>query len=673
MKKFIFFILFFSYLGIFISYSQTNIQISKKEFKLDKKGTSKALKNIKYGDFYYTQNTQGAYEKAIKYYLKANDYNPDNPELNYKIGICYLKSVMGFKSLDYLQNAYTEKEDVAPDIDYFLAQALQLNYKFGDAIIFYKKYYSTIASDPMRIVDVDKKIKECENGQKLVKIPVKVTISNLKEINSEDKDYGSLITADGAKMYFSSRRPNTTGDIDPNDDQYYEDIYFSRKKGYNWTPPVNVKALNTPGHDDVVGVSQDGNTLILYKNGDLFYSKLKGDNWSTPKAFSRNINSNEVESSACVSLDGRTLYFVRGKDPEPKKSNGDIYYSQLQDNNKWSEAKKLPDNINTPYDEDGVFMFADGKTLYFSSKGHNTMGGYDIFKTSLNDDGTFSDPKNLGYPINSPDNDIYFVMAANNIIGYYTTVRPDSKGYTDIYTVNFIGQSLFLSSEDNLIASIASPVSESKPEDKVVIVISGKIVDKKTGKPIEAEITIIDNKTNKIIYRTESNSANGEYSVSVPVGKNYGMVINKNGYMFHSENFDLVSQTNYQEINKDISISNIKLNSSVTLNNIFFEFASSTIQVYSYPELDRAVEFLTTNPNIKIEVSGHTDNIGNAVENKKLSEERAQVVTNYLIQKGIESSRLTTVGYGFSKTITTNSTPEGRQENRRVEFKIIGM
>ncbi len=672
MKKII--ILSFLVLGIGLSINaQTNVKIIKKEFRLKKKGTSKALRNIKYGDFYFDQNTQGAYEKAIKYYLNAYKYNPNNPELDYKIGICYIKSVMGFKSLKYLQSAFDIKKDVTGDIDYFLAKALQLNYKFDKAIKLYEKYYTKIATDPMKILDINKKIQECRNGKKLVANPKKVILTNLSNINSADKDYGALISADGTKMYFSSRRPNTTGDIDPNDDQYYEDIYFSKKEGLNWSAPVNVRSLNTPGHDDVVGLSQDGNTLILYKNGDLYYTKLKGQSWTSPKAFPRVINSNKVESSACFSPDQRTLYFVRGKNPDPKISNGDIYYSKLNKKGKWTKAVKLPDNINTPYDEDGVFLFADGKTLYFSSKGHNSMGGYDIFKTTIINDSTYSDPKNLGYPINSPDNDIYFVMAANNIIGYFTSVRPDTKGYTDIYSVNFIGQSLFLSSEDNLIASIASPVKESNPEDKVVIVIKGKIVDKTTGKPIDAEILIIDNKTNKVIYRTQANSSNGEYSVTIPVGKNYGMVINKNGYMFHSENFDLVSQTNYKEIKKDISISDIKINSTVTLHNIFFEFASSTIQQYSYPELKRVLYFMKSNPNIKVQISGHTDNIGSKEENQKLSLDRANAVANYLIEKGIDKSRLITIGYGFSEPITSNDTPEGRQENRRVEFKIIGM
>ncbi len=664
----------FIILTIFVTdiYSQEDVKIIKSEFKLKKDGTSEALRNIKYGDFYYEQHTQGSYDKALKYYTKAYDYNNNNAELNYKLGICFLKVEQGVNALKFLSSAYSLKQNVASDIEFQLGTANQLNYNFDTAISFFNSYNDNNLDDFNKTQLADKKIQECKNGKKLVNSPVPVKITNLDIINSSFKDYGSLISADGSKMYLSSRRPNTTGNIDPQDDQYYEDIYFSHKDSTEWSAPVNVKSLNSPGHDDVVGISHDGNTLILYNNGDLYFSKLKGANWSSPKAFPKQINSNQIESSACFSLDGKTLYFVRGKSPDPLKSNGDIYFSTIDDNGKWSEAVKLPDNINSPYDEDGLFMFADGKTLYFSSKGHNSMGGYDIYKTSLLGNNTFSDPENLGYPINTPYNDIYFVMEPNNYIGYYTTIKDDTKGYTDIYKIRLKGK-MFLSSEDNLIAGVAEPISEVDMEDEVIIVIKGSILDKNTGLPIDAEIVIIDNNTNEVIYTTHSNSQNGQYSVAVPVGKNYGMVIRKDGYMFQSENFDLVSTNSHQQINKDFQVQSIDINSSATLNNIFFDFSSSTLKNASIPELERVIQFMKDNTSIKIEISGHTDNIGTYDENLELSQLRAQAVANYIINKGIDATRIKAVGYGYSKPIADNSTIEGRQQNRRVEFKVISI
>ena len=454
-------------------YSQENVKIIKSEFKLDNEGRTDALKNIRYGDFYYEQHTQGSYQKALSYYLLSFEYNSNNPELNYKIGVCYIESIFGSKSLSFLQSAYDTKKSVASDIEFYLGRALQLNYQFDKAIIHYTTYKNTVTSDAYKSSVVSKKIFECKNGIKIIETPEKVVITNLQILNSTSKEYGSLINADGSKMYFSSRRPNKTGGIDQKDDQYFEDIYVANKDSIMWGYPKNLKSLNTAGHDDAVGLSHDGNTLILYYSGDLYHSELKGESWSKPKPFPKTINSNEVESSACFSLDGKTLYFVRGKDPDPQKSNGDIYFSKQNTDEEWSEAEKLPDNINTPYDEDGLFMFANGTTMYFSSKGHNSMGGYDIFKTQINDDGTFTDPENMGYPLNSPDNDIYFVMEANNTIGYFTAIRDDSYGFTDIYQIRF-GHNMYLNSEDNLIASIAKPIIEINLEKEVENRLSDK-------------------------------------------------------------------------------------------------------------------------------------------------------------------------------------------------------
>ncbi|MBN2892098.1 MAG: OmpA family protein [Bacteroidales bacterium] len=652
------------------SYAQEDVKINKSEFKLKKKGTGDALKNIKYGDYYYEQHTQGSYLKALNYYLEAFEYNPDNAELNYKIGVCYLESIFGAKSLSFLQASYNAKSNVASDVEFYLGMALQLNYKFDEAISLFKKYLPKISADAYKTSVVNKKIYECQNGKILNEKQQRLIITNMNVLNSSSKEYGSLITADGSKMYFSSRRPNKTGDIDLKDDQYFEDIYVSEKDSSSWGVVKNLKSLNTAGHDDAVGLSHDGNTLILYYSGDLFFSELNGDQWSNPKPFPKTINSKEIESSACFSLDGQTLYFVRGKDPDPMKSNGDIYFSKKDEKGEWGVAAKLPDNINTPYDEDGLFMFADGQTIYFSSKGHNSMGGYDIFKTTINDDRTFSDPENMGAPLNTPSNDIYFVMESNNTIGYLTTIRDDTYGFTDIYQVRFTGRNMFMNSEDNLIASIANPITEVNLEKKVVVIITGKIIDQQTGLPIDAEIVIIDNNTNQVIYSTKSNSQNGEYSVNVPVGKNYGMVIRKDGYLFQSENFDLVSTSNYEEISKNIELSSIEVNSIARLSNIFFDFASSNLKDASVPELDRVVQFMKDNPNMKIEISGHTDNIGNYDDNMRLSQQRAEAVAQYISNKGIPKERIIAKGYGFEKPVATNNTPEGRQQNRRVEFKV---
>jgi len=653
--------------------AQENIKIDKKTFKTEKSGVAKAMKNIKYGDHFFDENTEGSYLKSLNYYLEANNYNSENPALNYKIGVCYIESIQKKKSLVYFQKAYSKNPNIAGDIKYYLARALHYNYKFEEAIKLYQEYKN---EKPDKNKIIDKKIAECKYGIELVKNKVPVMITNVSIINSKYKDYSPLITADGEKLIFTSRRENSTGALlDPYDNQYYEDIYFAKSEDYKWKLPKNIGSpLNSDNHDATVGLSNDGQKLITYSGGDLYISNLRGRNWSKPKALPKTINTKEIESSACFSYDGNTIYFVRGKTASAQ-SNSEIYYCQKNENDEWGDAKKLSNTINSPYDEDGVFMHPDGKTLYFSSKGHNSIGGYDVFKSEQNEDGSWSEPENLGYPINSPDDDIYFVLTANKKVGYYSAVKDDTKGYNDIYQITFLNgtNNLILNSEDNLIASITNPSSETSIDKSTrLTLVKGAIIDNVTGEPIEAIIEIIDNETNKVVYRTTSNSATGEYLVSLPPGKNYGMAIKKDGYLFHSENFDLVDdEGGYKKVEQNIEMVNIAKNSQITLKNLFFDIGKFEIKDESKSELDRIIEFLTDYPKVKVEISGHTDSQGDEDENMILSENRAKSVVTYLTKNGIEEDRLTSVGYGASTPVADNKTREGRAKNRRVDFKII--
>ena len=666
------FILFFLSIGNNI-FAQENIKIDKKIFKTEKSGVAKAMKKIKYGDHFFVENTEGSYLKSLNYYLEANDYNSENPILNYKIGVCYIESIQKKVSLKYFEKAYQKNSTVAKDIKYYLAQALHYNYKFEEAIKLYEEYKK---ENPDKNKIIDKKIAECKYGIELVKNEVPVIITNVSIINSKYKDYSPLITADGEKLIFTSRRENSTGALlDLYDNQYYEDIYFAKSKDNKWKLPKNIGSpLNSDNHDATVGLSNDGQKLITYSGGDLYISNLRGRKWSKPKALPKTINTKEIESSACFSYDGNTIYFVRGKTASIE-SNSEIYYCQKDENENWGNAKKLDNTINSPYDEDGVFMHPDGKTMYFSSKGHNSIGGYDVFKSEQNEDGSWSEPENLGYPINTPDDDIYFVLTANKKIGYYSAVKDDTKGYNDIYQITFLNgtDNLILNSEDNLIASITNPSSETSIDKSTrLTLVKGSIIDNITGEPIEALIEIIDNETNKVVYRTTSNSATGEYLVSLPPGKNYGMAIKKDGYLFHSENFDLVDdEGGYRKVEQNIEMVNIANNSQITLKNLFFDIGKFEIKDESKSEFDRIIEFLTDYPKVKVEISGHTDNQGNEEDNQVLSENRAKSVVSYLTKNGIENDRLTSVGYGSSKPIAENTTREGRAKNRRVDFKII--
>ena len=662
-------------------FSQENVTIVKEEFKNDKKHFFKAWQNIKYSDRQYEKQTSRGYLLALDFYLEAYEYNQTNPELNYKIGICFIASIYSYRSLPYLEIAYNKKPKVATDILWHLACAYHYNYMFDEAITKYTEYGETLKSSKLKNYTEkrDKRIKECELGKIFYNDPQNVLIINLTNINSIYPDYCPVISADESVLIFTSRREDVVGGkIDKGDGQYYEDIYISYNENNEWQLPYNMgRPLNSPYHDATVGLSPDGQSMLTYRNSDIYISQLNGNNWTEPEPLPKAINSKAVENSACFSYDAQTIYFIRGKTIDPKTSNGDIYFSTLK-NGKWQRAEKLPDNINTKYEEDGVFMHPDGKTLYFSSKGHNSMGGYDIFKTVHQEDGTWSDPQNLGYPINTPSDDIYFVLSADGKTGYYSSAREDALGYTDIYKISFITpKPVLLDNEDNLISSNTKPTTETSLseaaniETVMLTIVTGKIYDENTLLPIETEIEIFDNEKNTVVLRSNSNSETGKYLISLPSGKNYGMVIKANSYLFHTENFDLPETQTFQTVTKDIRLNKIEEGSKIVLKNISFDYDKSSLRDESIPELQSVINFLNENPKVEIEISGHTDNKGSHEYNQKLSENRAKAVVDYLISKNIDKNRLKYRGASFDEPIAPNETEKGRQLNRRVEFKIL--
>ena len=357
-------------------------EIIEKEFKVKDEGFAQAWKSVKTADKIFKTGNVSLYEDACKEYLKACAYNSANPELNYRIGICKLASADKASALPYLKIA-SQKQYSSAYVNYYLAQAQIYNLEYDDAI---KNLDTFIASKPSanaEYIKIARKLKEqCQTGKKMIENPVDVTITPIETINSEYPDYCPVITMDESLMILTSRRPETTGNtFDKNDGLPCEDVYISRNINGEWQKPENVGSpVNTENHDASAGISPDGRKIILYLNGDLYWADYKDGKWNTPEKFPDNIDKPYVaETSACLSYDGNTLIFTRGKSQE-ENSNGDIYMSNRTKTG-WSNPVKLPANINTPLDEEGVFLHPDGKTLYFSSKGHNSMGGFDIFKT----------------------------------------------------------------------------------------------------------------------------------------------------------------------------------------------------------------------------------------------------------------------------------------------------
>lgn len=665
-----------------------NVEFTKDNFKDNKDGLKEARNNIEKGDELFAMATVFYKQALDPYYLAAQKFNPNNALLNYKIGKCYLYSNYKLKSIPYLEKALQLNPAVDPQIHYLLGKAYHLNMEWDKAIKEFQTFQQTLKGEELALLmgDVNVHISQCLTGKEMVKNPIRVFIDNVgPEINSQFPDYGPVISADESVMLFTSRRTGSTGGkIDPEINEYYEDIYISTKKDGKWTPAVNMgEPINTDNHDANSGLSADGQKFLIYignNNGDLYESELKGTKWSKPDHMNKNINTSYHESSACYSPDGKSVYFVTDK-PDGGLGDRDIYISTKDEKGKWGKPVNLGPTINTQYGEEGVFLHPDGKTLYFSSQGHKSMGGYDVFKSVYDEKTkTWGEPENIGYPVNTPDDDVFFVTSASGKHGYYASFNANGYGEKDIYMITFLGleKPMVMNNEDNLLASQAAPVKENVIAPVLAIkeaqltILKGVITDELTKQPLEATIEIVDNLKNEVIASFTSNSSTGKYLVSLPAGRNYGIAVKKENYLFHTENFDIPNTAAYQEVVKDVALKNIAVGSKIILKNIFFDFDKATLRPESTNELERLTNLLKVDaPTLKIEISGHTDSKGADDYNKKLSNSRAKAVVDYLISKGISADRLTSVGYGEEQPIATNDTDEGRQLNRRTEFKII--
>ena len=695
-------------------FAQQNMEFDKKNFPNDKEGYKNAVKELELGKELY-DGGRFQYKNALKHLKAANQFNPDNAKLNFMIGHCILETIHKAESVKYLEHAYELDPTVNDEIAFELGRAHHIREDWDSAIKWYRIYEKRLleiktkkneAEINKEIVIFEKHVKECEYGKMMSKKPIRVFIDNLgNSINSEYHEYGPVISADNSVMYFTSRRPGSTGfqeytEKDAKHDKteldYYEDIYSTQLfNNGTWSKPKNLGSpINTNGQDATVALTPDGQHMIFYNatstDGVLYEASLKGETWSHPVKMDKHINTKYHESSACYSLDKKTIYFVSNKPDdnmggidEIKNDGGythDIFYTTWDERKKhWTDPKNIGPTINTVYNEVGLFLHSDGKTLYFSSEGHETMGGYDIFKTVRQDDGSWSKPENLGYPVNGADDDVFFVLSADGRRGFYASEHSDGFGGQDVYMITFLGpeKEVISLSEDNLLASVTSPVSEKVIEPLVAVntsqttILKGVTLDAVTLKPVEASIDLIDNDKNEKVATFMSNSKTGKFLVSLPSGKNYGIAVLAEDYLFHSENFDIPAAQGYQEVNKEIHLKKVAVGSSIVLKNIFFDFDKATLRKESIPELTRLIDLLNQVPTMKIEISGHTDSKGSDDYNLKLSESRSKSVVAYLVENGIDSKRLQYKGYGEANPIATNDTEEGRQQNRRTEFKIL--
>lgn len=669
-----------------------DVEFKAANFKDDKEGFKAANEQLELGTAQYelgntevfaVRDPELFYRKALEHFDKAYKFNPNSAELNFKIGVCWVNISYKEKAVPFLKKAFELNPAVDPFMNYYYAQALQLEGDFRKALEYYEKFEAEYKKADRFSKFVKQRKTECLAGKSLIESPVRAWVDHVPDLSTEYNDYAPTVTMDGGEIIITSDRPNSHK---PNEvGRYDDDVYYSSFYDGKWQKPSPIKGkINTESDDVVSNLHYNGTKLLMNKlnaegNMDIYESFLVGAEWSDPVSFSRNINLKSNDIYGSYNFNNKLIYYAKDKDGG---TNGyDIMISGVK--NAKNREYGFPTRemaVSSTFNDGPIYLHPDGKRLYICSEGFNSMGGYDIFVSYKIKGGGWTKPENLGYPINSPYDDFFFSATANGKYAYIASNRPGGKGGYDIWKVIFWGpeKEPAYSVEDYLLASAGKPLSDPLADEVQVTetvnltVFKGVTIDHLTKKAVEASIDITDNKTGAVIETFTTNSATGKFLLSLQSGGNYGIAVRADGYLFHSENFDIPEGSAYNLVNKTIELKNIKVGSKIALRNVFFDTGKSDLRPESNAELDRLVKLLKDVPSLKIELSGHTDNTGGYSSNMTLSQNRADAVVAYLISKGINKSRLTAKGYGPDRPVETNDTAEGRQLNRRTEFEITG-
>lgn len=675
-----------------VLFGQEQVEIRKKEFrKTDQtEGFKEAWKSVKEGNKYFEEGI-GTYKIARDHYLFANQFNSFNPELNYRIGICYLHTDDKFEALDYLLKAYELETEVAADIKYQIGRAYHLVEEFDKARQFYLEYRDELPPEEKTTElndQIDKLIIECKNGAELTKEPRRVIIQNLGEnVNSAYDDYNPVFAFNDTALFFTSRRP---GDKKPKrnelDNKYFEKIFLSPvlEDGFDIAYPLG-KPFNEKGNISLVGLAPDGGGVFVYvgneDGGDIEKAPFlrEKNKWKKPKSVSKRINTDYSETTVSLAPGGKTLYFV-SDDPELSNGGKDIFVSRLDEKGKWSPPMNIGGLINSRYDEEGVFLTADGQTMYFASRGHNTMGGFDIFRSEKDENNRWGTPENLGYPVNTPEDEVFYITDSTGVYGYFSTIREGGIGGRDIYKVITLGseKEVTTMTRDKLIAGLTYLEIDpfltlpDQVEVDTTLILSGQVRDTvgDADTTVMAGLSFMNPETGEVVARAMTGT-DGYYRARIPEPRMYGVEINATGYLYYLDILDLSGLNPDDPAQRDFYLQRIEVGTKVVLDNIYFETGKSVLTVASYESLDQVARFLENNESVRLEISGHTDNTGSLRVNTRLSEARAKAVVDYLVGRGIDAGRLEYKGYADTQPVSSNDTPEGREMNRRVEFKVL--
>lgn len=605
---------------------------------------------------------------AQKSYIQANKYIGDKA---FKLAITELKKATSeddkftaayqqlgdlYRRLGDYSNAainYKKVLEIDPDfynLTYFGLGESELNTgNYASALINFRKYASLPGVNEESKTKTKKYIADCLFSIEAMKSPVSFKPVNMGYgINSSQDEYLPVITADENKIIFTRKTSNN------------EDFYTSVKEQGKWSSAKALSAsINTfEFNEGAQCISPDGNYLFFtgcnrpdgLGRCDIYISKWEGSEWSKPFNIGAPINTSGWESQPSISADGRTLYFVSTRNGG--RGGYDIWKSDLMQEGSWSVPVNLGPDINTEYDEQSPFIHPDDQTLYFSSNGWPGLGNKDLFithkKTTEGKKVTWEKPQNLGYPINTLGEESGLSVSNNGSLAFFATDKKGGLGGFDIYSFEM----------------------PEKLRPQPVTYVKGLVFDKISNQSLEAKIEIINLKTGNFSFDDVTNPVNGEFLATMTPGSSYALNVSKTGYLFYSQNFTPDVKDAIKPYLIEVALQKLEIGGMVVLKNIFFETNMFHLLPESRSELGQLISFLQKNPSVEIEIAGYTDNVGDDQSNQLLSENRAKTVFDYLVLNKVPASKISFKGYGESMPLNDNATEENRQNNRRTEFKI---
>lgn len=597
------------------------------------------------------------YSVALEYVKKAVDIDRSFAEAWFLMADIYAEMNNNQGIISTLKHILEEKPDLFPAAWYNLGKAYFSEGGYQEAKSAFLRFLNYKGQNESLVQQAQFYLRSCDFALQAMKNPVPFVPVNLGDsINTAYDEYWPSLSVDEQILVYTVLLPVNMR-IQGKQRSRQEDFYVSYFRNGFWSKGVDMgPPLNTLDNEGAQTLTPDGRTMYFTACNrpdgkgqcDIYVSYRQGDQWTEPENLGSPVNTSASEKQPSISPDGKTLFFASNR---PGSKGGlDIWFSTKNEDGSWQNPVNLGDSINTPKDEQSPFIHADNTTLYFSSNGHIGMGGFDIYMTRRRKDSTWSAPVNLGYPINTCRDEIGLIVNASGNRAYFATNRETARGQ-DIYYFDLYPQ--------------VRPVPVSY--------IKGVVTDAATGAPLEASFELINLKTSLSVVTAKSDPVTGTFLVALPPGFNYMLNVSKQGYLFYSDHFALADTfTEAKPFLMRIALHPVKPGEKAVLKNIFFAWNSAELQPESFAELNKLLSFMRENPEVRIEVSGHTDNTGSPEYNLKLSLNRAKVVADYLIKNGMDPSRIVARGYGEKQPVAGNDTEEGRALNRRTEFRILG-